>query len=181
MEYKKLIDYLPPFLAEYREYQQIMAIEQMEFDKILARIELLLENQFIATCDEEAVVRYERMYGIIPIAGSNLEERKFNLLAKLNSELPYTYKKLEEMLKNLCGENGFILNVDANQYLVQVKVEIEAKNNVTAVERMLQNTLPANMLYKVSLLYNQYSALAEYTHAQLSAYTHKELREEVLT
>ena len=181
MEYKKLIDYLPPFLAEYREYQQIMAIEQTEFDKILARIELLLENQFIATCDEEAVVRYERMYGIIPIAGSNLEERKFNLLAKLNSELPYTYKKLEEMLKNLCGENGFILNVDANQYLVQVKVELEAKNNVTAVERMLQNTLPANMLYKVSLLHNQYSALAEYTHAQLSAYTHKELREEVLT
>lgn len=181
MEYKKLIDYLPPFLAEYREYQQIMAIEQMEFDKILARIELLLENQFIATCDEEAVARYERMYGIIPIAGSNLEERKFNLLAKLSSELPYTYKKFEEMLKNLCGENGFVLNIDANQYLVQVKVELEAKNNVTAVERMLQNTLPANMLYKVSLLYNQHGALAEYTHAQLSAYTHKELREEVLT
>ena len=180
MEYKKLIDYLPQFLAEYREYQQIMAIEQTEFDTILARIELLLENQFIATCNEETVTRYERMYGIAPIAGSNLEERKFNLLAKLNSELPYTYKKLEEMLKNLCGENGFILIANANQYLVQVKVALEAKKNVVAVEEMLRSILPANQAFEVSLLYNQHETLADYTHAQLATYTHEELREEVL-
>lgn len=181
MEYKKLIDYLPSFLAEYREYQQIMAIEQTEFDSILARIDLLLENQFIATCNKETVERYERMFGIAPIAGSNLEERKFNLLAKINSELPYTYKKLEEMLANLCGENGFLLSMNANQYQVHVKVALEAKNNMTAVAEMLRVVLPANQAFKVSLLYNQHETLADYTHAQLAAYTHGELREEVLT
>lgn len=180
LEYKKLIDYLPSFLAEYREYQQIMTIEQTEFDSILTRIDLLLENQFITSCDEGTVDRYEHMYGIAPIAGSNLEERKFNLLAKINSELPYTHKKLEEMLANLCGESGFLLSINANQYLIHVKVALEAKNNTAAVEEMLRAILPVNQAFEVSLLYNQHETLADYTHAQLATYTHGELREEVL-
>ncbi|MCQ4637151.1 YmfQ family protein [Anaerovorax odorimutans] len=180
MEHKKLIEYYPQHLAKYREFKAITAAEQIELDSILAEINQGLENQFVETADEEAISRYEKIYSVEPMPGATLEERRFNLMARLTEQTPYTQRKLAEMLAALCGENGYVLSLDIGNYAVQVGVELTAKNNELAVKRLMGNVLPCNLTWQVGLLYNQHSKLARFTHGQLSAYTHQALREEVL-
>ena len=45
---------------------------------------------------------------------------------------------------------------------------------------MLKETVPANMVLDLSLLYNQHKTLKQFTHRQLSAFTGKQIRNEVL-
>ncbi|CAI3658075.1 hypothetical protein CNEO4_2430002 [Clostridium neonatale] len=45
---------------------------------------------------------------------------------------------------------------------------------------MTEKMIPLNMVINISLLYNQNSLLKKYTHKQLSAYKHSQLRNEVI-
>ena len=49
------------------------------------------------------------------------------------------------------------------------------------VDKLVRRMAPANLIITVELRYNQHLTLAKFTHAQLSQYTHKELREEVIS
>lgn len=180
MEHKELIEYYPEHLKSYRELRAITAVEQVELDSILAQIRQGLENQFIETADEDAIARYEQIYSVEPIPGATLEERRFNLLARLTESTPYTERTLADMLAALCGTDGYQVMLDVNAFTVEVGVELTAKNNKLAVERLLEKILPCNLVCSVGLIYNQYKTLARFTHAQLSAYTHGQLRGEVL-
>jgi len=48
------------------------------------------------------------------------------------------------------------------------------------VVRITRQMVPANLVVTVELRYNQHIKLAQYTHGQLSAFTHDQLRNEVM-
>lgn len=179
-EHRKIIEYLPEFLQEYREYQEIFVVDQMELDAVRVTIDQMYNNQFVETCDAETIGRYEKVYGIIPPGGSTLDERRFHVLAKMSEEVPYTIRNLCAMLGKLCGETGYQLAVNTKKYTVNVKVDLRAKNNLAAVRDILRKVIPAHILWTAELLYNWHSVLAGFTHLQLSKYTHQALTEEVI-
>ncbi len=69
---------------------------------------------------------------------------------------------------------------ECGKYTLSVKVALTAKRNQQAVEELLADIVPANMVCTTSLLYNQHADLTRFTHAQLALLTHFEIREEVL-
>lgn len=176
---RKLIDYLPLSLQEYRELAAIMGTEQPEIDSLWNSAEEALENQFVLEATENGVKRWESMLGISPKGTDTLDERKFRILTKMNQELPYTLRKLEYMLTNLCGADGFFIEVFAAEYHVEVKLAVGNHNNYSEVENILNKMIPANMTRHVELMYNTNNILSQFTHAQLAAYTHEQLRNEV--
>lgn len=176
---RKLIDYLPPFVQEYREIKAIMDAEQITAETSWTDAENVLADQFVQDSTENGVARYEKILKIVPKGNYTLDERKFNILARMNEQLPYTVKQLHSSLTSLCGADGYTLNVDHNNYALTVKLALGNENSVNAVSQLLRKMLPANMMYNV-MLFNTHSILAAYTHEQLSAYTHKEVREVIL-
>lgn len=102
------------------------------------------------------------------------------MLAKINAQLPYTVRRLKQLLETLCGEDGYRMALSYGEYLLEVKVALTAKRNLSAVQELLREVVPANMVVSCTLLYNQHRTLAGFTHARLAAYTHRGLREEVL-
>lgn len=180
MEHKKLISYLPGFLQEYYEYRKIFEAVQTEADRIGFRIEKLFNNNFVESTDEEGIAHYEEIYRVLPQEGATLEDRRFSVLSAMNIELPYTYRRLEQMLTLLCGVNGFEIHLDHNAYSIEIKVALTAKNNRRKISELMYNFLPANLVYGVTIIYNQHQTLAGYTHADLSAFTQLGVREEVL-
>lgn len=176
---RKLIDYLPLFVRDYREMVAIMETEQIEVDRLWMEAENALADQFILEATENGVKRRESMLGISPKDTDSLDERKFRILSKLNQELPYTLRKLELALTNLCGANGYSVEVKAAEYHIEVKLAVSNKNNYSEVENILKKMIPANMTQYIQIMYNSHNALAQLTHAQLSAYTHNQLRSEV--
>lgn len=109
-----------------------------------------------------------------------LDDRRIRILTKFLNQLPYTEKRLNEMLTSICGKEGYHLEVNIGLMYIGVKIELGRKNQFREVERLLEDVLPLNIWYKVELLYNTHRLVGQYTHRQLMKFTHRQLREEAL-
>lgn len=176
---RKLSDYLPSFVGEYREMKAIMDAEQPIFEEVWNDSENALADQFVLSATETGVERYEKILGIIPKGTYTLDERRFDVLARMNEQLPYTMTQLHNSLEALCGKDGYALKLETDAYKLTVKLALANENNKQAVEELLYKMLPANMV-NVVLLFNTYSILSTVTHSQLAEHTHKEIREDIL-
>ena len=151
---RKLVDYLPPFLQEHRELGAIMETEQPEIDNLWNSAKQALGNQFISEATESGVERWESMLGVSPKGTDTLDERQFRILTKMNQELPYTLRKLEQVLTTLCGSDGYSIELNAAEYNIEVKLGLANHNNYGEVERILKSMIPANLTQVVTLLFN---------------------------
>ena len=179
---RKLIDYIPPFLTNVKEYKAILVDgEEPEIVSAWRMIDATLNEQFIHDCTEEGVERWEKILGIVPKATFTLNERKFTILTKMNERVPFTITTLTEQLKSLCGEDGYLITLDNDHYMLKVQVALSAKNNFEDVKVLLQRVVPANLTIVLTLKYNQHKIFANHTHESLNSITHYQLRNEVLT
>lgn len=176
---RKLIDYLPVFIQDYAEIKAIMDAGQAGVEKAWTDTENVMHDQFIYDATENGIRRWESLLGIKPKATDTMEERKFNILVRMNEQLPYTLEMLKSILSSMCGENGYSVTPDHGQYLLNVKLSLSNENNVEAVKNLLERMVPANMVTIVSL-FNTHGILADFTHEQLRVYTQKQVREETL-
>ena len=177
---KKLQDYLPPILLKTYEFPLLCKTEQPEIDRLHDAADAVLDAQFLSTAGEYAISRYEKIFGVVPQDTDTLDERRFKVLTRINTQLPFSVRRLRQQLETLCGADGYKLELDGDRYTLTVKVALTAKRNQQAVEELLADIVPANMVCTTSLLYNQHAGLTRFTHAQLALLTHFEIREEVL-
>jgi hypothetical protein len=87
---------------------------------------------------------------------------------------------LERMLGELCGLDGFKINLNADVYTLEVKVALTAKNNFDDVGLMLHRVCPANLILTTALLYNTWGLINELSWGQLKNKTWGDIKEEVL-
>lgn len=177
---KKLNEYLPSILLKTYEFPLLCDTEQREFDRLNTAVDEVLDAQFVSTAGERGIERYEQIFSIVPQDTDTLDGRRFRVLAKINAQLPFSIRRLRQQLATLCGEDGYRMEIDGGRYTLTVKVALTAKRNQQAVEELLADIVPANMVCTTSLLYNQHADLTRFTHAQLALLTHFEIREEVL-
>ncbi len=112
----KLIEYLPPEFAKIAEYSELCRTEQPFFDDLWKAAQLILDNQFIDTADENGVCMWEKELGIVPLAADTLEERKQRIKAAWTYGIVYTYRWLCGWLKD------FSDSADVKDYTLNVKL-----------------------------------------------------------
>jgi len=174
-------DLWPPIMQEIKEFQKIAEIEETFFKRLQQEIQNIVDDQFIQTATEKGIARRERMLKISPFADDTLETRRFRVQGTWNDKLPYTYRVLLERLDSLCGPDGYVIELDAGQYSLNIKIELTKKRMFDEVVRITRQMVPANIVITVELRYNQHLTLANFTHEQLSQYTHYQLRNEVIS
>lgn len=172
-------NYLSPILQEIKEIKIITDCDDTENAELNICINNLYKDQFITTT-EVAIKRYEDMLGIVAKGTESLEDRRFRVLATYNKQLPYTKIILKQNLNTLCGENGYSLTIDYANKILTVKVTLIAKSMYETVQSYLEGVIPMNLVVDLSLLYNQYFTLEQYTWMYLEQYTWEQLREEVI-
>ncbi|MCI8876485.1 MAG: DUF2313 domain-containing protein [Lachnospiraceae bacterium] len=175
-----LSEYLPEYFRQFKDIEQVMDTESIELQNIRASHRTIKDNRFIIDCNEDGLNRYEKILGITPKGNETKEKRRFRLLVRWNTAMPYNFVYLLKQLDMLCGGLGYRASMDFKNQTLAVKVELVSKSMVDSVAAMLDAVLPCNILYSVELLYNQHKTLSPFTHGELKRYTHKELREEVL-
>lgn len=176
---RKLIDYLPPFIQEYKEIKAVMDTEQDVIEQVWSGAEDVLVDQFVQDATENGISRYEKILGITSKPTYTLEERRFDILTKINEQIPYTMESVEKALTSLCGEDGYTMQLDPNDYKLHVKLDLSNEKNFNAVCEMLDNIIPANIVRNV-ILYNTNAILASHTYGELSTYTYDGLRKELV-
>lgn len=175
-----IISYLPPILHEIKEIIAIANVEKSVLDGLWQQIEDTLNNPFVITANETGANRYEKMLKLNVPETDTIETRRFRILTRYQEQAPYTYRVLNQLLDSLLGKGQYELKRDVVAKTLNVKIELTVKGMFDAVVVMLERITPQNMVLTVQLRYNQHSTIGRYTHAQLAAFTHKQLREEVM-
>ena len=176
---RRLLEYLPPVLQGVREFKGVAAGEEPELRLLWGAAEAVRNDQFVMSATENGILRYEKLLDITPKSTFNLDERRFTILTRLNEQLPFTLRMLNRMLAELCGPNGYTIYLDTVNNELYVKIALTAVHNYDDVERMLRRVCPANLFIVVIIMYNKHQVLSQFTHSQLAAYSHDQLRNEV--
>lgn len=174
-----LLSYWMPMLRNLKEFEEIAKAEEPELILILEAIDRTLNNMFIETADEYGIKHFEDMMGIYPEEGATLEERRFKVLVKWSDKIPYTIDALKSLLNILCGEDGYRIKLDNDNYCLYVKLALANEDNFNEVIELLDRVVPANLVKNVTM-FNNHEILSKFTHEQLAQYTHKQLREDIL-
>ena len=141
----KLLQYLPPFVQEYREMQKIMEAEEPEFQLVADESEVLKNNQFISTCDETGIARFESLLHITPSADDSLQARISRVITRWNSSIPYTYKALLQKLEVLCGAGNYDVIPDFDNYEMTVNAYLPLAGQTNELDYLLSYIIPANI------------------------------------
>lgn len=181
IDYKSnTLAHLPHVYRKIKEFRELANTYDKENELIARRVQETFDNFFILSLNEYGCSRWEKILKIKVNDSYTLEDRRFNILTKLIGLRPYTKKKLKYLLDALVGEGNYTSNIDNREKILEVNLGLAAKNQMRALEELLDNILPANMVIKTSLKYNKHEMLTKYTHQQLEKATHEQLREEVL-
>ncbi len=146
----KLNKYMPPFLSNVREFQEIFASEDEELEMLNSLVSKMLTEVIVKTADSYGLNRYEKIYNITS-KSDNIEERRFVILNKINDRIPYTLNWLRNKLKSLVGEDNYRIVLKHNEYSITVEVAMLFENIANTLSISLREQLPANLQITVNL------------------------------
>jgi len=172
---KPYLDYLPEFMSEYEEINEISKAENEVLYDEWSLFRKNEKNQWIKTADEEGIKRYEDMLNTTG-GGNDLEIRRAALLVKYNNNFVYTYTMFKNYLNNICGEENYDLEILYGEYTVNISLGLSRRFLFNTVKDYARQIIPANMILNVRLKYNKHYMFEGYTHEMLNEYSHYDLR-----
>lgn len=146
----KLIEYLPPFLKNVREFNEIFEAEDFELENLKNEIQKILKEVIVREAESYGLEKYEKIYNITNIA-QTVEARRVNILFKMNNRIPFTLKWLINTLNEAIGENNYKIDIFNNQYIVKIGINHTYKDSAKELNKDLIQQLPANLVVAVYL------------------------------
>lgn len=146
----KLNQYMPLFLQDIREFKAIFNSEDKELEYLNNLVATMLIEVIVNTAESYGLTRYEKIYGITDIA-TTVDERRFNILTKMNNKVPFTYNWLRNKLKTLVGEGNYEIIEDFKHYKIQIDIIALFDDIAIILNKDLRQQLPANLQIIVNL------------------------------
>lgn len=171
-----LMDLLPEW---YRKSPQVVEL-QGAFDHwaealAAARDELLAQlNVATATWGLEL---WERDLGLDTDVSRPLEYRRARIMSKLRGLGTTTKSMIQNVAESFTnGEVAIIEYSRENRFEVKFVGTLGIPPNLDDLTAAINEIKPAHLAYSFIFFYRTHDGLAPFTHAQLGAYTHEELR-----
>lgn len=140
-------NYLPDVIKQILEYQELAKAENPEFNKLILEQENSLSDCFVQDATLNGIKRWEKILKIPP--SGTIEDRRATILGRLNETLPYTIRRLRQMLSTLCGDDGYTVKLEGYSMVVQIPARLAAIGGT--IYAMLRRVVPANIYYEVRL------------------------------
>lgn len=167
----ELIEYLPPFLRNVREYKALNSAFDIENSEISKAVEGYIRECFVLTAEDEGLSRMESILSLDG-TGKSIELRRINILAELG--------KSKQSLSSILKDYSSVVEYEfTGEYDLTVEVMPNASGYLPAIKKILDKYLPCNIALTVSQKYATHAMTGKYTHGQLSKYTHTQVKEKV--
>lgn len=145
--------YYPNVIANADEFKQLAILENEEFKSIWEVLFKWFKNKFVYEADLQGIQRWEEMLKIIPKSKETLEDRRSNILVKINSILPYTIRRLKQILDLKFGKDNAIPITTKNYELI-INFNNEIELNAKTIRALLRAIIPANLIFKIIISWN---------------------------
>lgn len=136
-------------------------------------------DQFIVSTATTALSRYEEQYGLeVNPQGITTDERRSRIKAKMRSVGPVNAVMIQNVVSAWTNADVEIIEDFAN-YKITIKFVnvIGIPTKIDDVYKAISEIIPAHIKVEYQFKYRRYEELTGYTHQQLNAYTHTEIRE----
>lgn len=140
----KLKQYMPPFLSEVREFNEIFNVEDIELENLRDQINNILQEVIVKTAEDYGLTKYEKIYGITNVA-ETVEARRMTILLKMNNRTAYTYKWLINTLNEAIGEENYKITTDFKKYKMNIEIALNYTEAAEILKKDLVKQMPANI------------------------------------
>lgn len=140
-----LIEWVHDDIREFRQVQELFKSSNPEFDFIYDVWLKWHENMRPQTSDKDGILRWEDLLDITPLPGETLEDRRFRVISRLNTRLPFTEIQLRKMLDGIVGWDNFELQVkDLELWLY---LTLQTPTTMDTIVDMLISVVPENIIF----------------------------------
>lgn len=149
----KVSDYVPKLYKNNVEFTNIISSEEDDLENILKPyIEQAYNDNFAITASKNGLENYEKLLKIdLDENRDNLEYRRAKVIAVLTTQVPLSYRWLENNLISLVGKDNYRLRVDYNNYTINIDIGNVYKNTAETLKQVYRPLIPANMIIIVNL------------------------------
>lgn len=140
----------PDFVSNIREIQELDKALTPELDELNHTIQQIQQNQFIETANHQGLSYYERMLKIKP--DKDMEVRRFNILAKFNSTIPFTMRWLQNTLNSTIGKGSYLLDLNHANYTLTISIMKHKEYLITHLRQEVEDKLPAHLILVINVL-----------------------------
>lgn len=165
--------YYPDVLANAKEMKILAGVVEPELDLAIGRLKQHALNTFVFDFDDKGLERWEQMLSIVPRAGANKEERRREILIRINASLPYTERQLQKLIDATFGGGNVTASTDHNEYTVWLDLAVHANIDTWALSRYVRQVVPANM--GINLRTAQESNSALYFGGRVAEYSEQRI------
>lgn len=144
----KVQRYYPNVIANADEFKQLAILENEEFKSIWEVLFKWFKNRFVSEADLEGVRRWEQMLKIIPSKEATLEDRKHFILRRINTILPYTIRRLQQILNAVYGDDFAVVSTN-KKYELWVDIDNRIILKTPSMRTLLRAIIPANLIIKI--------------------------------
>lgn len=144
----KVQRYYPNVIANADEFKQLAILENEEFKSIWEVLFKWFKNRFVSEADLEGVRRWEQMLKIIPSKKATLEDRKQFILRRINTILPYTIRRLQQILNAVYGDDFAVVSTN-KKYELWVDIDNRIILKTPSMRTLLRAIIPANLIIKI--------------------------------
>lgn len=159
---------LPKQIRTMTEMADLLNAEQQEID-LFINLATAIEAQLCINTAIYSLNRYERQFAL-PYHQQSVEERRANILAKLNTRSSTTIKAVKELVIIITGTTSEVVEFFSEyrleiHFISQVGVPLNMQDLIIAMDEMM----PAHLAYSFVYRYRIWGELQEHTWGQLDS------------
>lgn len=176
----ELIKLLPDYYGRNKTMCLLQEILSDETGKLEGRLSQAILECFASTAGM-LLSRYERLYGIEVDVSQPDEYRRERIRAKLTGAGTTTKEMIRLVASSFSnGEVEIIEDNRNSRFVVKFVGTVGVPSNMDGLTVAIEDIKPAHLAFTYEYVYNTNTDLGRHMHGQLRAYTHYQLRNEVL-
>ena len=144
----RLQRYYPDVMAPAKEFRALAETENPEFNLIWGHAWKWLANTFVLDIDEDGATRWETMLHLQKLPEDTLQDRRMRILIAINAIIPYTIRRLQQLLDAGYGEGNAVASTN-KEYELWIDIDNSIIFSTVAMRIMLRAIVPANLTINI--------------------------------
>ena len=150
---ERMNSYYPEVIKAILEFKGIIDGEYPEFEDIQTIRENVLNDAYLTTMGEERVSQWEQIFGIKPVNGSKLSDRREVIMARIKGHSKLNTELINAIVNTFTGGTANSWVKDSTLYVEVTPPRGNKQYIFENVEQELKHRIPAHLNFNISRNY----------------------------
>lgn len=171
-----LINLLPDYYQKNETMNTIQEVISEKTDDLDMRLSNTIDQNFVNS-STTALERYEKIFGITPDAEKSNRYRRERIQSKLVSAETTTKSLMEHISESFTNAEVEVIE-HFSEYTITIRFigTSGIPGNIGDIKDTIEEIVPAHLQVLYEYIFNTYGSVGTFTHQDLSAYTHEQIR-----